>query len=333
MRSWLFERNGNKIFADFIRKSSGIVHHLKSQEKVTRRDIPYLTSAIFKLEKTSEFLDFSLKFFTQAELKEIFISSVYLVNDDFNDEHESSLFISQLNKTLSSEEIKRSLLKTNSKNETFFMKTLEIDSLELNVAMLNLVGENLSNDEVFDLLNLQEIVYGKTASMTAAIYQDIFFIKKFIEFMVNTNPNQNKLHSILLKRDDENDTMLQYAEGYRYPDNYEELTHFYLGIEVPLQEIQKTYIERKKGRLASFAYYVKSGNSLNFEAIANFLGFIFENDTTQLVELLSRRNENGDTMFSIYKNQKIFNERLEPIRRLLSHFVSEKEFMKLEEKN
>jgi hypothetical protein len=199
--------------------------------------------------------------------------------------------------------------------------------------MLNLVGENLSNDEVFDLLNLQEIVYGKTASMTAAIYQDIFFIKKFIEFMVNTNPNQNKLHSILLKRDDENDTMLQYAEAYRYPDNYEELTHFYLGIEVPLQEIQKTYIERKKGRLASFAYYVKSGNSLNFEAIANFLGFIFENDTTQLVELLSRRNENGDTMFSIYKNQKIFNERLEPIRRLLSRYVNEKEFMKLEEKN
>jgi hypothetical protein len=149
----------------------------------------------------------------------------------------------------------------------------------------------------------------------------------FIEYLKNQT-TESQLKEILLQRDHESDTMLQYAETYLYQDNFVYLAMLY-NETLPIEDVQKTFTDRKKGKLPSFAGIVQSASTDVINAIEYFLKYIFENDRESYVEYLSRRNENGDTVFSIYKNQKRFWEKLTPFMKILTDEEKEKVFKKI----
>jgi hypothetical protein len=81
--------------------------------------------------------------------------------------------------------------------------------------------------------------------------------------------------------------------------------------------------------LASFAYDVKSSSENVIDKIAFFMNIIFRGYENELVELLSRRNENGDSVFSIYKRQKLHRTKITPIAGLLARYIKPEKFKEL----
>jgi replicative superfamily II helicase len=189
--------------------------------------------------------------------------------------------------------------------------------------------KNLSDEEIYFILSLKQTSFGSTASKTVPRNQDYYFLIKFLDFLKN-HTTQAQFESILLQKDFDNDTMLQYAESYEYPDNYVQLANIYASTFPTFEEIRKTYTDRDKNKLVSFSYIIKSSSKNVTEQIAIFMGAIFQYHENELIELLSRRNENGDTVFSLYRNQKLHKEKLFPFLGLLqSLFQKQEDFYEL----
>jgi hypothetical protein len=272
---------------------------------------------ISNLNFTSEFLNFTSKFLTYLEQREIFLNSLEIINGDLKDPVESEYFVNDLKKTLNQSQIVEALKKSNFKNETVFYKTLRIESETLNLKFLNLIEEYLSDQEIFELFTKQEIVFGSTIFMVASQYQDRDFYMKFIDFIQN-HTTEAQFRSILLQRDHDNDTMLQYAHNFIYADNFVHIANIYKSI-LSDQEIIRTFLDRKKLRLPSFSESIKSASENTLTNVANLLDSTFDDES--LRELLTRRDENGETIFSLYGHLKIYREKMIQFVKLLKAVV------------
>lgn len=276
---WQFQKRGNEIFVDFLSKELKINCDDPKIKSITTAiaEINYSKKCLKNLNflKTfSEFFTFISSFLSIQQQKEILINSVRLIDDDFQSKDEANFLLNKFKKILNNEEIAQTLKMRDSKNRTLFFKTSQIENEDFNTEILNLMSQNLKNDEIYELLTLQDTVYKSTASMATAQNQDGYFIETFINFLFN-HTTTDQFRSILLQRDGENDTMLQYSHFHPYPDNFYIISKIY-SINIPVNEIQETFLNRKKFTFPSFADVFVAANRVEvFKEVAIFLRSVF----------------------------------------------------------
>lgn len=324
LRCWQFKKLKDENFIKFVRKTT-------KTDSTGNASRYIIFGNLTMIDNILTFLNFTKPILTEKERKEIFLNVVYAVNGDSKDESVLELFITEVSNSLNSSEIILAFKKQDANKRNIFFKTALINDENLNNKLLTIMEDNFSNDDIYEVIRFQEKAQRTSAAMIVAQFQDIYFLMTFMNFTLN-HTTENQFKELLLQRDNENHTMLHYAHNFPYPDNFDYLTMFYYK-NFPIRAIQQIFTNLGEYKLPSFVDIVGTSSVQFFERLAIFLSSTFVNNPNDLVSYLSRRNENGDTIFSIYKNEKSYRQKIQYLENVLENKISDEDIKKLYENN
>jgi hypothetical protein len=275
-----------KIFTELLRKTFD-----ENQEKE------------FKNDFTS--LKFNLKFFQNftADFQSFsFNSESKCSRDDF-------LFLVE-----NFEEIKKKLCKT-SLRKILQMKatiwgSLDNSFLHLfafsneNEKFLEIIEEYLNKTEIFNLI-LAKNKNDENSLMLAAKNKNFRTLKVFWKFFED-NLAEKKIIEEILKHANKNYsisswTALQYAAQNKDPKSFLFVKEIYEKF-LTQEEIRKIFSLENKRNLFIKQVFESSPETAN--EVFKYLDYLFKNEKIELRKVLSRRDDGGDTIYRLVKNQK-----------------------------
>jgi hypothetical protein len=184
---------------------------------------------------------------------------------------------------------------------------------------LKILSDFLSKNEIANLFFRQENHHLETLLMWAAKGNNL---KPFWNF-INENLNEVEKGKILLLEQDRFKTALQYSAENQDSNSFLFMKEIYEKfftkekIRAILMKIRKNY--------NSFIYSIidDEGSSETALEVSKYLGNLFENKKIELIEILTHRGEEGETIFSELKTDTYYSDKFSKFNELYKRICDE----------
>lgn len=218
---------------------------------------------------------------------------------------------------------KNILMSVNNFRETFLHELFARNSNELFIEpFLEKVQNILNKSEVLNLIFVQDMINNET-SLGWMVQRKPEYIKIFWQFIEN-NLNLTEKEEILLIKNDQLFTSLQISFTNVDPNSFKAVKKIYETFFTK-DQIREILNETLPDGL-SFIYeiFAESSTETALE-VSNYLEILFKDEKLKLRNILSRQNLNLDSIYSFYRNEKLFEQKLTIFTNLLRKTFDEEQ--------
>jgi hypothetical protein len=277
------------------------------------------------LRKDKDFYEVLQKFSTFQNVKTVFakseeIKSVNVLENFLKLKNEVEKLFKK------NPEIKKMLLSKNNKGWTLLHEIVFYNANENFVEIfLEIIQEFLTKTEISSLIFAQESKFNESSLMKAASGRKLKDLKVFWNFL-DVNLNEEGKIKILLMEQNDSLTALQFSTWNKNPNSFLFMKEIYekFFTQEKIREIFKKIHKEYTDHYDSFVYYVIRYASLETALeVSKYLKNLFEIEKIELIKILSHRDGFGDTVFSLLKDKKEFEEKLKIFIELLRIFFDE----------